>query len=59
MPGELKATGFLIDLEDGDIVGSLIARVEKIPGRIKIKTAGIIPPRPFVRNKGQLASCSD
>ena len=24
MPGELEATGFLVDLEDGDIVRSLV-----------------------------------
>ncbi len=54
MSGELQRTGRRVDPEDRDVIGSLIAAVEKISRRIKGKAPWIIAPRPFLSLVGQL-----
>lgn len=47
MAGELKAARFAIHFEDGDVVASLIATIEKLARGIKVEAAWIIPSGPF------------
>ena len=48
MPRELKAATLAIHLEDGNVVGSLIATIEELAGGIEVEAARIISSGPFV-----------
>ena len=47
MTRECEAAGFTIHLEDGNVVGTLIAAKEEIASGIEVETARIVPSRPF------------
>ena len=47
MAGEFEAAGLAIHLEDGDVVGSLIAAIEEPASGIEVEAARIIPSCPF------------
>ncbi len=49
--GEGQPSGFLIDLEHGDIVCSLIAAVQELTGGIEIEASRIVAASPLVTNK--------
>ncbi len=47
MAGEFEAAGPAIHLEDGDVVGTLIATVKVLASGIEVEAARIIPSCPF------------
>ncbi len=55
MAGELKTARLAIHLEDGDVVASLIATIQKLARGIKVEAAWIIPPGPFFPEVGEVA----
>lgn len=59
MPGELQATRLVINLEDSNVVASLVAAVQELPSGIEIETARIIASRPFFPHECQFAVSSD
>ena len=50
MPCKFQPSGFVIDLENGDIITALIAAIEKMAGRIEAEAAWIVTARPFIGN---------
>lgn len=59
MPSEGEGAGFAVNSEGRDVVATLIARIKKVPGRIKIETAGIVAAGPFLPDKGQGAGIAN
>jgi len=57
--GKCKGTGLSIHAESGDRVGSLIAGIEEVPGRIEIEAAGIVAARPLFADEGQRSRFTD
>ncbi len=47
MAGEFEAAGLAIHLEDGNVVGSLIATIKELASGVEIEAARIIPSCPF------------
>ena len=59
MPGELQAASLVINLEDSNVVASLVAAVQELPSGVEIKTARIVASRPFFPDERQFAVCSN
>ena len=55
MAGEVEGPGFAVDTEHGDVVTSLIATIEKLPGGIKVEATWIVSSCPFLSDIGQRA----
>lgn len=55
MAGEGQSPGFFVHPENGEIVGPLVAGIEERPRGIETETARVVPARPFLADKGQLA----
>ncbi len=47
MAGEVEAAGFSVHMEHGDVVTSLIAAIEELPGGVEVEAARIVPACPF------------
>ena len=56
MASEFEAAAVTIDFKNGNVVRTLIAAVEKLTGRIELKTPRIVPPCPLFRDIGELAA---
>lgn len=54
MAGKIQATALSIDSKHGDIVGPLVAAVQKFTGRIKIEAARIVASSPFIAHMREL-----
>src|SRR4051812_34906485 len=57
--GEHEGTGRAHHAENRHVVAALVAAIEEPARRIKIETPGIAAARPFLADKGQLASRPD
>ncbi len=55
MAGESEAAGLAIYLEDGDVVGALIAAIKELARGIEVEAARIISSRPFVPYEREFA----
>ena len=59
MPRKVQPAGFVIDLENGDIITALIAAIEKMAGRIEAEAAWIVTACPFIGDMLQRAVSLD
>src|SRR5262245_5265287 len=57
--GELKAAGLLIDLEDGDVVGALIATIKELTCGIEVEAPRVVASCPFFAHECELAACGN
>ena len=55
MAGEVEAAGLAIHLEDGDVVGSLIATKEELASGVEVEAARVIPSCPFFSDERKFA----
>ena len=55
MAGEFEAAGLAIHLEDGDVVGALIATIEVLASGVEVEAARIIPSCPFFPHEREVA----
>ncbi len=53
--GEIQLAVLLVNLKDGQMVGTLIAAVKKTTCGVKAETARVIASSPFVINMSELA----
>src|SRR5256885_16632315 len=59
MAGKQEAAGFVVYAKHRHVVGSLVATIKKLAGRIEIKATRIVSTRPFLADKGQLPILAD
>ena len=55
MASEFETARRAIDLKYGDVVGSLIAAIQKRTGGIETEAAWVIATRPLLTHKGEFA----
>jgi hypothetical protein len=55
MTGEFEPAGLAVYLEDGNVVGSLIAAIEELTRGVEIEAAWVIPSCPFFPNEREIA----
>lgn len=55
MAGEFETAGLAVHLEDGNVVGSLIAAEEELTRRVEIEAARVIASCPFFSDERKLA----
>jgi len=48
MPGKVQTAGFVIDLENGDMITTLVAAIKKMAGRVEAEAAWIVTACPFI-----------
>ena len=59
MASKIEAASLAIHLEDGDVIASLVAAIEELPGGVKVEAAWIIPASPFVSDVLQCSVFAD
>src|SRR6266516_2037744 len=59
MAGERQSALFAIDAEHRDVVPSLVAAIEELPGGIEIEAARIASTGPFLANESQSPGVTD
>src|SRR5262249_13034099 len=59
MAGEVEVPGLAIHTEEGDVVGSLIAAIKQLAGRIEVEAARVVPARRVFPDVGKRAVGSD
>ena len=55
VPGEGEGARLAVDLEDGEVVATLVAAVEESAGGVDAETARVVATRPFLAQVRQLA----
>jgi hypothetical protein len=55
MASEFEAAGLAIHLEDGNVVGSLIATIEELTSGVEVEAARIVPSCPFFPYEREVA----
>jgi hypothetical protein len=48
MPRKVQPTGFVIDLENGDIITALVAAIKEMASRVEAEAAWIVTACPFI-----------